>query len=294
MGKYKISDLENLSGVKAHTIRIWEQRYDILTPLRTETNIRYYDDEHLKKLLNVVSLMNAGNKISFISKLDKDQIKRKIESLINVGGAGIKEEMLINQMINAGLSYDEPVFEKAFSNSILSYGLLESYKKVLYPMIVKIGLLWSTTELMPSQEHFISNMIKQKMFAAIDSLNEVVNDSEHWLLFLPEKEQHELGLLIANYGLRSKGKKVTYLGGNVPLNNLYEIAETIKPTHYLTFSVKQNQNKRIQEFLNTIDAKFSKPYFYLCCNNDLVNELKINTNQHIISSFESFQEIIES
>ena len=159
-------------------------------------------------------------------------------------------------MINAGLSYDEAVFEKAFSNSILSYGLLESYKKVLYPMIVKIGLLWSTTELMPAQEHFISNMIKQKMFAAIDSLNEVIDDSEHWLLFLPEKEQHELGLLIANYGLRLKGKKVTYLGENVPIENLYEIAQNIKPTHYLTFSVKQNQNKTIQEFLNTIDKDF--------------------------------------
>ena len=294
MGNYKISDLENLTGVKAHTIRIWEQRYNILTPLRTETNIRYYDDEQLKKLLNVVSLMNAGNKISTISKLDKDEIKTRIESLINVGGAGIKEEMLINQMINAGLSYDESVFEKAFSNSILSYGLLESYKRVLYPMIVKIGLLWSTTELMPAQEHFISNMIKQKMFAAIDSLNEVIDDSEHWLLFLPEKEQHELGLLIANYGLRLKGKKVTYLGENVPIDNLHEIAQIIKPTHYLTFSVKQNQNKRIQEFLNTIDKEFGKPSFYLCCNNELSNDLILNPNQYIISSFESFQDIIES
>ena len=294
MGKYKISDLENLTGVKAHTIRIWEQRYNILTPLRTETNIRYYDDGQLKKLLNVVSLMNAGNKISTISKLDKDEIKTRIESLINVGGAGIKEEMLINQMINAGLSYDESVFEKAFSNSILSYGLLESYKRVLYPMIVKIGLLWSTTELMPAQEHFISNMIKQKMFAAIDSLNEIIDDSEHWLLFLPEKEQHELGLLIANYGLRLKGKKVTYLGENVPIDNLHEIAQNIKPTHYLTFSVKQNQNKRIQEFLNTIDKEFGKPSFYLCCNNELSNDLTLNPNQYIISSFESFQKIIES
>ena len=114
MGRYKISDLENLSGVKAHTIRIWEQRYKLLTPLRSETNIRYYDDTQLRKLLNVVSLMNSGNKISAISKLTEEQLHDKIGVLSNVGGSGIKEEMLINQMIGAGLSFDEVQFENAW------------------------------------------------------------------------------------------------------------------------------------------------------------------------------------
>jgi len=294
MGKYKISDLESLSGVKAHTIRIWEQRYNILTPLRTNSNIRYYDDEQLRKLLNVVSLMNAGNKISTISKLSDKELNERIGQLLNVGGIGIKEEMLINQMISAGLAYDESLFEKAFSNSILSYGIMTAYQRVFYPMLIKVGLLWSTTELQPSQEHFISNLIKQKMFAAIDSLNPPSNKKKEWILFLPEGEQHDLGLLIANYGLRSKGFKVFYLGANVPLDNLYQIAKQVNPTHYLTFAVRSNQQSLINEFLNKISQDFDSPHVYVCCEPDLKKDLKLETNQHVLSTYTAFQEMIES
>lgn len=292
MSEYKISDLESLSGVKAHTIRIWEQRYKILTPLRTDTNIRYYDDEQLRKLLNIVSLMNTGIKISAISKLTEEELNAKISSLVNVGGAGIKEEMLINQMISAGLSYDEALFEKAFSNSILSFGIMTAYQKVFYPMLIKIGLLWSTTELYPSQEHFISNLIKQKMFAAIDALNPPSNETEKWLLFLPEGEQHDLALLIANYGLRAKGKKVIYLGANVPLENLHLISKQVKPTHYLTFSVKSNQHDPVNEYLAYLGKEFNNPPFYICCGSGIVENLKLSSNQKAITSFEAFQELI--
>ena len=202
MDRYKISELEHLSGVKAHTIRIWEQRYDILKPMRSNGNIRFYDGDQLKKLLNVVTLINAGNKISAISELSPKEINKRIESLSNISVEGIKEEMLINQMISSGLSFDEKLFEKAFSNSILSYGLINAYKKVFYPLLNKMGLLWATTEINPSQEHFISNLIRQKMFAAIDALSPTSNESEKWLLFLPENETHELGLGVLSLGFK--------------------------------------------------------------------------------------------
>ena len=294
MGKYKISDLENLSGVKAHTIRIWEQRYKVLTPLRTDTNIRYYDDEQLRKLLNVVSLMNAGNKISAISKLSDEELNNQLNQLTISGGAGIKEEVLINQMVSAGLAYDEPLFGKAFSNSILSFGIMTAYQRVFYPMLIRVGLLWSTTEIQPSQEHFISNLIKQKMFAAIDALNPPTDKTKKWLLFLPEGEEHELGLLIANYGLRDKGVQVYYLGANVPLDNLDLIANQIQPTHYLTFAVRSNQQDTINEYFHQMKIKFNDPQIYICCESNLVNDLKLSSNQHAICSYEEFQTMIDS
>lgn len=293
MSKYKISDLESLTGVKAHTIRIWEQRYRILVPLRTETNIRYYNDSHLKKLLNIVSLIKLGNKISKISKLSPQEINENVAALENKATeAGIKEEMLINQMISAGLSYNEEGFEKAFSNSILSYGLLPAYEKVIYPMLSKIGLLWSTSELNPSQEHFISNLVKQKLFAAIDSLETSNDESDSWLLFLPSREQHDLGLLVSNYGLRSKGKKVYYLGADVPINNLNLIIEAIKPTHCLMFSVMENQESVVSSYLKELHNLHPKLNVKVCCSNFSANKLTLYPNQTAITSFEEFKTLL--
>lgn len=293
MAKYKISDLENLSGVKAHTIRIWEQRYNALIPLRTETNIRHYDDQHLKKLLNIVSLINAGFKISKISKFSEEEFNKELKTIDKGVNIDLKEELLINQLITSGLAYDETGFEKAFSNSILSFGLTESYNKVFYPMLVKLGLLWSSSELNPSQEHFVSNLIKQKIFAAIDALKPASNNSEEWVLFLPEGEMHDIGLLIANFMLRSKSAKVIYLGDNVPINNLYEVAKNIKPTHYLTFAVRQNQQDIINEYLSEMKNKFNDPNIYICCDSALGSQLNLTKNQHAVSSFAAFQSILK-
>jgi DNA-binding transcriptional MerR regulator len=293
MAKYKISDLEQICGVKAHTIRIWEQRYKALVPLRTETNIRYYDDKQLLKLLNIVSLMNAGNKISVISKLSEKEFNEEIKNLGETGSLGIKEEMLTNQLISSGLAYDEEGFEKALSNSILSFGLLQSYNKVFYPMLVKLGFLWSSSELTPSQEHFVSNLIKQKMFAAIDALEPASIRTEKWVLFLPEAEMHDIGLLIANFMLRSKSVKVIYLGENVPIKNLYQVAENVKPTHYLTFAVRQNQQKMFNKYLTEMKNRFGDPNIFICCDTSFGEKLNLSDNQHAITSFDSFINVIK-
>jgi DNA-binding transcriptional MerR regulator len=293
MAEYKISDLEKLSGIKSHTIRIWEQRYEVLIPLRTDTNIRYYDDEQLKKLLNIVSLINAGEKISKISKLSEQEFNEKINALDKTGTSNIKEEMLTNQMVTSGLAYDEIGFEKAFSNSILSFGLMESYKRVFYPMLVKLGFLWSTSELSPSQEHFVSNLIKQKMFAAIDALKPPTIESENWVLFLPEGEMHDIGLLVANFMLRSKAVKVVYLGDNVPIKNLYQVADNIKPTHYLTFAVRKNQKEMISKYLTEMRTRFNDPYIYICCDTFFGEKLILSKNQHVLTSFDALTKAIE-
>ncbi len=293
MSIYKISDLENLTGIKAHTIRIWEQRYNILLPLRTETNIRFYNDEHLKKLLNIVSLIKAGSKISKISKLSIEEISKRVAVLTdNAISSGVKEEALINQMISAGLTYNEKAFEKYFSNAILSFGLLLAYQRVFYPMLCKIGLLWSTSELNPSQEHFVSNLIKQKLFSAIDSVKASQSETESWLLFLPAKDQHDLGLLVSNYGLRLKGHKVYYLGADVPLTSLMLILEEVKPSHCLMFSVMLHQEIVVNKYLRELNMLHPRLIVNVCCSQFLSEKLTLNRNQNTITTFEDFKEII--
>ena len=288
MGNYKISDLSNLSGVKAHTIRAWEQRYEILTPLRTETNIRYYNDRQLRKLLNVVSLVNAGNKISSIGKLSDSDFSNQISSLLSTGSSEVKEEIIINQLISSGLSYEEASFEKAFSRSILNFGWVGTYQKVLDPMLVKIGYLWTMSELTVSQEHFVTSLVKQKILSATESLPQPSKPSKKWILYLPEGEIHDIGLLIAHYALKKRGDEVIYLGKNVKKENLLEVIKSVLPSRVLSFIVKHSQENLVNSYLSEINDKHQNLSCLLCCNQSYKEKLKLFKNQEVISSFDDF------
>jgi DNA-binding transcriptional MerR regulator len=197
MAQYSIKELEEISSMKAHTIRIWELRYGLLQPLRTDTNIRYYDDMQLKKLLNVCALLSEGMKISKISELNEKQIGDAIDQIINKSSStDVSIETIINQLLIAVTTFDELMFDKVFSNAVLRLGLVDTYLKVIYPLLVRVGLMWSKDDVMPAQEHFFSNLIKQKIFAAIDATPLPQNADQTWLLFLPETESHEIGLLL--------------------------------------------------------------------------------------------------
>lgn len=234
MSYYHITDLEKLSGIKAHTIRIWEKRYNIIQPHRTETNIRQYDDEQLKKLLNVSTLIVNGYKISTIAKLSKTALHEEISKLSvnNINGI----EAVLNELTIAMLSYDEINFEKTISNAVLKFGFLDTMLGVVYPFLQKVGLLWSIDNAMPAQEHFTSHLIKQKLLSAIDALPHA-DSKEKYLLFLPENEFHEIGLLFSNYILRAKGIKTIYLGASVPAENIATCLKQIKPTHILNMMI---------------------------------------------------------
>lgn len=257
MAVYSIKELEQLSNVKAHTIRIWEQRYNMFTPERTDTNIRLYNDEQLKKLLNVCVLMNNGMKVSAISKLSNKQIGVEIDKYIQSSLQNEhQDETIINQMIIAISNFDEAQFEKLFSNAVLRFGLLNTYVKIVYPMLVRMGLLWSKSDVIPAQEHFLSNLIKQKLFAAIDALPLPAKPDQTWVLFLTEEEEHELGLLFSNYLIRQSGKKVIYLGQRVPYDNLASVVQKNKPTHLFTFIVKKPSGNFLEEFIKKITKDF--------------------------------------
>jgi DNA-binding transcriptional MerR regulator len=246
---YQISDLERLTGIKAHTIRIWEKRYKLIEPHRTATNIRYYDDEQAKKLLNVSTLLGEGFKISKISELTEKEINTHIhESQKNFSDDTICTGF-INDLLAAMLVFDEPAFEKAFSSAVIRFGIYNSMLKVFYPFLHKIGLMWSSNNAMPVQEHFASNIIRRKLIAAIDGLPAATKKSKKFLLFLPADEWHETSLLLSDYIIRSKGYITFYLGQNMPFQNLDEVIKCVNPTHILTFFIARQDPEIIKEIL---------------------------------------------
>lgn len=258
MNSYSIAELEQFSGVKANTIRIWERRYSLLDPHRTETNIRYYDDEHLRTIINTVSLMRHGHKISKISKYTDEDIARELEAIFeNSIPTDDHFEVYVNTLLVAALEFNEINFDKSFSNAILRYGLHQTYIKIIYPLLGRVGMMWGKNEMNPAQEHFISNLCKQKLFSALDGLPAAPDSAPLWVLFLPQDEDHEIGLLFANYVLRSQGVRVVYLGQNVPQPSLEAAVEQLQAKNILFFIVQTKPNEVLQTYLDSIATKFA-------------------------------------
>jgi DNA-binding transcriptional MerR regulator len=261
MAHYSIRDLERLTGIKAHTIRIWEKRYGLIEPERTSTNIREYCDVDLKRLLNISILNKNGFKISKIANLSTEQIAESINSLNHqTGDAGSFLENLTVAMIDL----DEPKFERILTRSILQLGFEDTFVRILNPFFVQIGIMWQTGSISPVQEHFVSNLVRQKILVATD--NHLPGDSlqaKTFLLFLPEGEMHELGLLFANYLIRKKGHRVIYLGQNIPINDLKEV-ENIKHADYiLTSFITSFIDCDIVNYLKTLTGIFPNKTIYL-------------------------------
>lgn len=251
--EYSIKDLEKISGIQAHTIRIWEQRYSLLLPNRSDTNIRSYSSYYARKLLNVVTLVENGWKISKVAKLSHDEINSEIQTVIQSIDVGDHfDNAIVNRIIESGVAMSESIFEKAFSSALLKYGIRDSYLKVIYPTLVKIGLMWSKSEMIPVQEHFITNMIKQKLFAAIDALPYPESKADRWVLFLPPGENHEMGLLMSHYILKEKGYNVVYLGNNVPLEDIEGLLAADRVNSLLMFAVARETVLNAGEIASSI------------------------------------------
>lgn len=282
MSTYSIKDLERISSMKAHTIRIWEQRYGLLEPERTDTNIRLYNDEQLKKLLNVCTLLNRGMKISKISKLTKYQLASEIERIIaEPVHDDVQVEAIINQALIAIATYDVLLFETLFSNAVKTFGMHKIYEKILYPLLVRAGLMWIKDDLLPSQEHFLSNLIRQKLFSAINHLPIPENPEQKWVLFLDEQEDHEIGLLFAHYLIREHGHAVIYLGARVPYKDLLFVIAQCKPTHIYSFMVSSRPDERIERYFGQLKTDFSD--YAICISGGDEKTMKTAQKMGIIS-----------
>ncbi len=226
MSNYSIKDLETLSGIKAHTLRIWEQRYNIIKPKRTDTNIRFYDDEDLKRILNISLLNQNGFKISKIADMSTLEINEKVFDLAQ---ESLKYPDQVQALMMSMMEIDEDRFEKTISRSILQFGLEKTMIHIVYPFLNKVGLLWQIGTISPYQEHFVSNLIRQKIIVSIDSQTNLISESKKFLLYLPESELHEIGLLFATYILKTRGHKVFYFGQTLPVEDLIQACKTCQP-----------------------------------------------------------------
>ena len=256
MGAYSIKDLEQLSGIKAHTIRIWEQRYGIVEPKRTETNIRYYDDEQLKHLLNIALLSKHGYKISKISQLTPDQFNAEVEKLYEqslLHETDVKLDLDANDLMVAMIDMDEDKFHRIYENSVKNNGFEKTITGLIYPFLEKVGILWTIGQINPAQEHYMSCLIRQKIISGIDRLPASTN-GKRFLLFLPAGEHHEIGLLMAHYLLKKKGMQVYFMGQNLPNKDIEQSIKTVKADMALSFFVDPAVVSNAQALIKELKA----------------------------------------
>lgn len=253
MNAFTIKDLENLSGIKAHTIRIWEQRYNFLKPQRTTTNIRYYTNDELKTVLNIALLNKYGFKISHIDRMQPTEIREKILSL---GDGQAIQERIINDLVHEMVDLEMERFEKILTNYILSKGIERTVIQIIFPFLEKIGILWQTGHINPAQEHLVTNIIRQKLIVAIETTVSHIKLNKTFLLFLPEGEHHELGLLFMYYLLKSRGANTIYLGANVPVKDVEHVISLKNPDIVFIHLTATASNFNFERFLSHVQQRF--------------------------------------
>ncbi|KIO76618.1 MerR family transcriptional regulator [Pedobacter lusitanus] len=250
MKRFSISDIEGLIGIKAHTIRAWEARYNLVPPKRTPTNIRYYEEEDLKHLLNIVTLNEKGYKISRIARMSKTQIN---DLVIQLQSDFKNDTVQVLRLSDATLKYDEIAFAEILSGCIEEMGLIKTMDLVLFPFMKKVGMLWQTGAIDPSQEHFASNLIRDRMIVEIDRVPKPDRkDPKRFLLFLPEAEMHETGLLFARYLLKRCGMDTLYLGQEIPYSDLKKVILHYQPDYAFIVLTSLNLGKDINKILTKV------------------------------------------
>ena len=283
---YSINDLERYSGIKAHTIRIWEKRYRLFIPKRHSSNIRYYDNEQLRKLLNIATLINHGIKISKVSSLSEMEVNKHIkEFAAHPQSTEAQFEIYVNELLSAAIEFNKQAFDSMFNSCVVRFGFSQTIDRILYPLLTRTGTLWCTADVHPAQEHFISNPTKQKLFSAIDGKSGGEKKANRkYLLFLPESEEHEIGLLYTYYLLLREGESAIYLGQRVPFESLIDAVKTIKPTHVVFFSVTHQRLNELQKYLIKMSKSFPNQKIFVAGNMSQLNKLKSNKNVSVLRS----------
>lgn len=288
MSNYSIKDLEQLSGIKAHTLRIWEQRYNLLKPKRTDTNIRYYDDVDLKLILNVAMLNTHGIKISKIAAMSSNDISQEI---IRLTDHSMDHNDQIQALTICMIEMDEDRFEKVLSTNILKLGFEETVLDVIYPFLSKIGVLWQTGAINPAQEHFISNLIRQKLIVAIDG-QMGKSQGKTFMLFLPEGELHELSLLFSSYLIKKHGHKVIYLGQSTPQIDLISVYKIQQPDYLLTIITSSPSGDKVQDYLNMLGKEFRNSEIFISGLQALDQSLSIPSNLRLLTYAKEIKQVL--
>ena len=291
MSQYSIKELEELSGIKAHTIRIWEKRYGIVSPHRTPTNIRYYSDDDLKKIITISQLNSHGVKISKIAKLSQEEL---ISQMTELSKNQTDSQLHIDRLVVAMIDLDEENFESILNDLIRQFGLEKAILEVAYPFLEKIGVLWLTGNINPVQEHFITNLLRQKILVAIDGLALAKKGSPSILLFLPDEELHELGLLFYYYIAKKSGYRAFYMGQRVPDQDVRWFCQNHKPMAMITAITTSPAPRFVEGYLQRLCAE--NPAVTVLATGHVLRQiaLKIPSNLHIFENALQLKPLLEA
>ncbi len=289
---FSIKDLENLSGVKAHTIRIWEKRYNILEPIRTETNIRTYDLANLQKLLNVVLLNNFGYKISRIAEYNSDKIAKLVREIISEKSS---QSHAINAFKMAMINFDQALFLNTYNNLLSEKSFRQIFYEVVIPLMNEIGLLWQAGTISPAQEHFITFLIKQKLLINTEKVQilEPIRNDKVFVLYLPENEIHELGLMYLNYEILLHGYKTIYLGESVPIDSLKDMKKYFDNIVYVSYLTVQPTKDAIDDYVKSILTEIINANSEIWFLGRMTEFIDTKSLPETISIFKSIEDLVK-
>lgn len=286
---YSIKDLETLSGIKAHTIRIWEKRYDLLKPERTDTNIRYYTDDDLKRMLNVSLLVRNGYKISKVAAWQEDDIK---QTVLDVAKTKKSEEGYIDRLLLFMVNFDNLGFTALVNEIIEKYGIEEAIQSVFFALFERIGTYWQVGSIFPAQEHYITSFIRQKLIAAIDALGVNNSKGKTILFYLPEEELHELSLLFYSYLAANSGYNVIYLGQFVPFDDLEKIRSHVELDFIFTAFISPIQKEDLEKYLERLKDLYQQTKVFITGWQVKEHAPKLPRNFKVVKDYREFKKYL--
>lgn len=289
---FSIKDLENLSGVKAHTIRIWEKRYNILEPMRSTTNIRNYDTHNLQKLLNIVLLHNYGYKISRIATHSSEKIELLVREIISEKSS---KNHALNAFKMAMMNFDQVLFFKTYANLLSEKSFREVFYEVFIPLMNEIGLLWQSGTITPAQEHFVSYLIKQKLLVNTEKIQvlEPTRTDKIFVLYLPENEIHELGLMYLNYEILLNGYKTIYLGESVPVESLKDMKQYFDNIVYVAYLTVQPTKDDVDDYLGEMVTEVMDDNSQLWVLGRMTESINVKNIPDSIRIFSSIPDLVK-
>ena len=290
---FSIKDLENLSGIKAHTIRIWEKRYNVLEPMRTDTNIRFYDLNALQKLLNITLLHDYGYKISKISKMPAEKIPELVRDIVSNKSA---KNHAISSFKLAMMNFDQNLFFKTYDTLLSEKSFREVFFEVFIPLMEEIGFLWQVDTITPAHEHFISYLIKLKLLVNTEKIQskEPTRNDKVFVLYLPMNEIHELGLMYLNYEILSQGYKTIYLGESVPTDSLKDIKKYFDNIVYVCYMTVEPEKAEVNDYIKNLKEEILDENSEVWLIGRMTENVDSKSISHNVNVFNSINQLVEN
>lgn len=292
MAIYSIRDLEKLTSIKAHTIRMWEQRYHLIQPARTDTNIRYYTDENLRELFNIALLNKHGHKISRLAKMKPEEIASRVSDLTESNGSHSTQ---IEALTLAMIDLDEGAFDRIFSTYSSENGFERTILELIYPFLDKLNVLWLTNSISPAHEKFVSNLIRRKLMCAIDRTpTDYHRDAAVFLLYTPEGDAQELTLLFLHYLLRNRQQKVVYIGSGTLLKDLKDVCQSLRPEYVFTILQEPPSRQTIQSYVDNAAQSIFDAQLLLTGAQMFIHPVKLPPNTRVLNGLPDTLQFLDS